>query len=265
MSVNITLGNAKGGVGKTLVTNYLAYHLADMNKKVLVIDCDPQGNTTDLYLKKIGSGAQIRTLYQGLKNKNLEDSIIPVSNNLSFIGSSTDLVKLEDILKGQKDKITFLSKHLKDIQKKFDFIFFDVPPSPYSIFVNNALGASDYFLIITELSSDSFKGIPTFYEVASSIHDNFNKSLDFLGVIINRRENDRETLERISEKHNLNDEEFFKNYIPKRSRFFKYMEEGIYNYTSKKNFIHDFDRWDLELYTVGENITKELLERIDRS
>lgn len=265
MSINITLGNAKGGVGKTLVTNYLAYHLAEMNKKVLVIDCDPQGNTTDLYLKKLGEDIQIKTLYQGLKSKNLKETINQISNNLFFIGTGTDLVKLEDMLRGQKDKITFLSKHLEDIEQKFDFIFFDVPPSPYSTFVNNALGASDYFLIITELSSDSFKGIPTFYEVASSINDNFNERLDFLGVIINRRENDKETFSKISEVHNLESEEFFKNYIPKRSRFFKYMEDGIYNYTSKKNFINEFDRWDLELYTVGENITKELLERIDRS
>ncbi|MFJ7954213.1 ParA family protein [Lysinibacillus sp. NPDC096418] len=263
MAVKITLGNAKGGVGKTLITNFLAYHLAEMDYKVLVIDCDPQGNTTGLFEKKIGSLNEIQTLYQGLKNKNLKSCIKAVSDNLAFISSSTDLVKLDDLLKGQKDKVSFFAKQIVEFNDEYDFIFFDVPPSPYSIYVNNALGASDYFGIITEIGSDSFKGIPTFYEVANNIHENFNKNLEFLGIIVNRRENDVETFAKIDSEYNLEGDEFFVNYIPKRSRLFKYMEHGVYNYTVKKGALNPLDRWDLELYAIGEKLAKELLGKLE--
>lgn len=268
MATKITLGNSKGGVGKTVITNLFAYHLAERGNKTLVVDIDPQGNTTSLYEKKYYNGEkqEFVTLYEALKGNDLTLGINRVDENLHFIASSLDTVYIENLLT-PKTKVTLLRKYIEKIESNYDFIFFDVPPTTFSIFLNNALGASDYFVVLTETSSHSFDGVPQFYNTAMEVHDKFNPKLDFLGILINRREKDAETYEKLNEEFNFKeDDTFFRNSIPQRTRLTKYSESGIYNYkpkSRKKDSLIEFDKWDVEVKEYIDSVLDELLEKIE--
>lgn len=267
MATKFTLGNSKGGVGKTVITNLFAYHLAERGNKVLVIDIDPQGNTTALFEKKYykGEKQEFVTLYDSLRDNNLNLGINKINDNLHFIASSLDTVYIENLLT-PKTKVTLLRKHIEKIESNYDFIFYDVPPTTFSSFLNNALGASDYFVILTETSSHSFDGIPQFYNTAIEVHDKFNPDLDFLGILINRREKDVETFENLNNEFNFKeDDTFFKNTIPQRTRLTKYSEKGIYNYkpkSRKKESLIEYDKWDIEVKEYIDLVLDELLEKI---
>lgn len=263
MAIKITLGNAKGGVGKTIVTNLLAHQLAEKKYKVLIVDIDPQGNTTSLFERKYYSkDYDFPTLYDGLQKEDLKSIIQMPTEDLHFIASSLDTVNLSKVLT-PKNKVMYLKKYIEKIEEDYDFIFYDVPPTTYSDFLNNALGASDYFIIITETSNHSFDGISKFYDAANQIHEGFNEKLDFLGVLINRREKDKETFSKLDEEYQFKEDEmFFTNFIPQRTRITKYSEYGIYNYPYSKNTVLGYDKWDLEVKKYAELLCNELLEKV---
>lgn len=260
MATKITLGNAKGGVGKTAVTNFVGYHLAEMGKKILLIDVDPQGNLTKIIERKYGTPPNKITLYKALEKNDVENAVVNVNDNLAYIPSGLDIVNIEGLMKGMKDKVTYLKKKLQVIEADYDFILFDVPPHPYSESTINALGASDYFIIVTNIDSMSFEGIELFYDAAEKANE-YNESLDFLGILINIREKDNETYKRLDKKYNFNDtEQFFETSIPKRARMAKFNEYGIYNYGNKIN--KEPDKWEVELREIGVQLANEILEKV---
>lgn len=263
MATKITFGNAKGGVGKTAVTNFVAYHLAELGKKVLMLDVDPQGNLTQAIERKYGVPSNKITLYEALEKNDLKSAVINVDTNLDYIPSEMDISDIEDLMKGTKDKVNYLRKKLKVIENNYDFILFDVPPHPRSPSVKNALGASDYFIVVTNIDSFSMMGIKLFYETAEAVNE-YNKSntIDYLGILINIRDKDDETYELLNEKYNFNDpDQFFKTVIPKRARMAKYNEYGIYNYG--KGINKKPDMWEMELREIGFQLANEILEKVN--
>lgn len=263
MAIKITLGNSKGGVGKTTITSLLGYHLAKEGHKVLIVDFDPQSNTTTLFENTFyeRERTDFFTLYEGLVNKNLSKAINKPTENLHFIASSQNTVDFTNLLT-EKTKYTLLKKHIKKIENQYDFIFYDIPPTIFTDFLNNALAASDYFITLTEPSNFSFNGIPEFYDAAVRINEKVNPSLDFLGVLVNMREDDEETLSKLDEKYDFSNEEtFFRTSIPKRKRLAKYKEYGMFR-QKKSSPVYEYDRWDKEIITVFENLSNELLEKL---
>lgn len=263
MAKKITIANSKGGVGKTTISSMLGYQLAQEGYKVLIVDLDPQSNTTQLF-ENTYYNCEVKkfvTLYEGIEKGDLSKAIHKAEKNLHLIPSSQNTVDFSRLLT-EKSKFTLLKKHIDKIDSDYDFIFYDVPPTIFSDFLNNALTASDYFIILTETSNFSFEGIQDFYDTALRIHENVNPNLDFLGVLINMREDDEEINRELDAKYDFsNTEMFFQTYIPKRKRLAKYMSNGMYK--KKKNSIIEYDRWDKEIMKVFENLTKELLEKVE--
>ncbi len=258
MAKKVTIANSKGGVGKTTVSSMLGFQLAKQGFKVLVVDLDPQSNTTRLFQNTFykGETQNFVTLFEGLESKDLSISIHEVNEKLHLIPSSQNTVDFKRLLT-EKSKYTFLSKYIEKIEKKYDYIFFDVPPTIFSDFLNNALAASDYFIILTETSNFSFEGIQDFYDAALRIHATVNPSLDFLGVLINMREDDDEILAELDERYNLgNKEMFFDTIIPKRKRLAKYMSNGMYK--RKIESAIEYDRWDKEIMAIFDQLADEL-------
>lgn len=262
MAVKVTLGNSKGGVGKTIITNLLAFHLAEQGKKVLLVDLDPQGNSTMINRMRYGLSEDVVTLIDGVHQKNLSNCILKLQENLFLLPGDARTAELEVLLptKSSKNHVMYLAKLIDKIEGDYDFIFYDVPPTAFSAYLNNALGASDYYVILTEATKQSFSGIGQFYHAAMAIQTHFNSKLDCLGIIVNRREKDVANFKVLDEEFEIStDEMFFETMIPSRTRIGKYSEHGLYNFSKAASGV---DMWDEEVKKVISELVEEILARL---
>ncbi len=140
------VANQKGGVGKTTTAINITASLAAAEKRVLLIDADPQGNSTSgLGLDKNSSNGSLYDLY--IEKKNLEDIIQPTSqDNLKIIPSNIELIGAELELSTKESRETILKTALEPVKGRYDYIFIDCPPS-LSLLTLNALVAADSLLI----------------------------------------------------------------------------------------------------------------------
>ena len=144
MAKIIAITNQKGGVGKTTTSVNLTAILADMGQKVLVVDLDPQGNTTS----GLGMTVEDNSVYEALLGRiALRDCIQETPyRNLSIAGSDIRLAGAELELVSMEKREFRLKTALATVQKDYDFIFIDCPPS-LSLLTLNALTAADSVLI----------------------------------------------------------------------------------------------------------------------
>lgn len=207
----ISLANHKGGTGKTTTTLNLAVSLIKMNKKVLVIDMDPQANLSySLGVKD----AEYDISDLMLKNASFEqvllsdDTIDLIPAALSLYSKEIDVARLSEIY-----NYTLLKNELTHAGKKYDFILIDCPPS-LSVYTTNALSASDYVLIPTILDVLSVQGIEQILSFIKHVKDNYHPGLNTLGVlgviVDERRLLTFEILKFISNDLNVN---IFNNFI----------------------------------------------------
>jgi len=142
----------KGGTGKTTSCLNIAGWLIKMNKKVLVVDLDPQGNAT------AGLGVDRRTLDNSIYDvffgqKNIEELILETDSGVQLAPSSLDLLAAEVHMAGRINNTSLLKKKLDNLEKHFDYILIDVPPGSTLLMINGIVASEN---IIIPLDSGVF-------------------------------------------------------------------------------------------------------------
>jgi chromosome partitioning protein len=180
----VAIFNQKGGVGKTTTNINLAACLALKGKKILIIDIDPQGNTTSgVGISKKGL---VKTMYEVLINDGLEptDAIIPTRvKNLDIIPASVQLAGAEIELIQLEGREKRLKKALDKIKGNYDYIFIDCPPS-LGLLTINSLTAVDSVLIPIQCEFYALEGVSQLMSTVELVKKSLNIALEIQGVIL---------------------------------------------------------------------------------
>lgn len=179
----IAIANQKGGVGKTTTAINLSAALAISGRKVLLIDLDPQANSSLTFVDHAAINQSIYELMTDTQADGLQ-AIMPTSvPGLSVLPSTISLAKLESKLLGEFDAPFRLKDRLDKITKAFDYVIIDTPPTLGLITVN-ALVASDYLIVPIQPSYFALEGTDDLLETVEKVRARPNPNLQVLGVLI---------------------------------------------------------------------------------
>lgn len=211
----IAIINQKGGVGKSTTTVNLAAALGEQGRKVLVVDFDPQGNSTS------GLGVEKESLTQCVYDALLND--VPAeelihetnSNRVFVIPATIQLAGAEVELVQMMARELRLKDLLEPIQEEFDFIFIDCPPS-LGLLTINALCAADSVLIPIQCEYYALEGVTKLLESMRMVKGRVNKDLETYGVLMTMYDS-RTSLSNqvVEEVQNYFGDLAFKTYIPR--------------------------------------------------
>ena len=179
----ISVSNQKGGVGKTTTSLSLAASLGVLEKKVLLIDADPQGNATSGI--GINNDDFNKSSYDVLLNQcEINDSIIKTkSPNLDIIPANIDLVAVEIELVDTNKREHMLTKMIDKIKKDYDFIIIDCPPS-LGLITMNALTASNSVIIPIQCEYYALEGLGKLLNTIKGIQKVHNDNLEIEGILL---------------------------------------------------------------------------------
>ena len=214
----IAIANQKGGVGKTTTSINLSASLAVKGKKVLVIDTDPQGNTTSGF--GVDKNELENTIYELMLGEcSIQDCILKdVIKNVSIIPSNVNLAAAEIELIGVDKKEFILKGEVDWVKDKYDFIIIDCPPSLNTLTIN-ALTTADSVLVPIQCEYYALEGLRQLIHTVNLVKERLNPELDMEGVVFtmydSRTNLSMQVVENVKEHLNQN---IYKTMIPRNIR-----------------------------------------------
>ena len=213
----ISIFNQKGGVGKTTSVVNLAVSLSKLNKKVLVIDFDPQANTTT------GLGFDKKELEKSIykmfydEGDNYKDYILKSEEGPYLIASENSLsgLEVELVSLDEEERLKMLSQIIEELKKDFDIILIDCPPS-LGLLSLNALVASDSIIIPIQTEYYALEGVSELLKTYQTIKESIKEDLEIEGVLLCMFDKDTDlSYEVVEEVKSFFKEKVFSTMIPR--------------------------------------------------
>lgn len=253
----IAIANQKGGVGKTTTTISLSACLAEKGQRVLVVDADPQGNTTSglgyekdelpytLYELLLGNCNVVQCTYQNAFVENLD--LWPSNINLS--GAEIELMDYEN-------KEYLLKEAIRQVRGNYDFVLIDCPPALTMLTVN-AMTAADTVLVPIQCEYYALEGLTQLMHTVDLVRERLNESLEVEGVVFTmydaRTNLSLQVVDNV--KENL-DKNIYKTIIPRNVRLAEAPSYGV------PITVYDPKSVGAEMYRT---LAEEVLSRKDES
>src|SRR4030042_5759525 len=179
----ITIVNQKGGVGKTTTSLNLAASLALAEKDILIIDTDPQGNSTSgLGIVRENLDNSLYDVYTG--RCEMSDALkTTCMEHLNILPSTIDLLGVEVELVGKEGRESILQNAVNTIRDKYRYIFIDCPPS-LGLLTLNALVASDSVIIPVQCEDYALEGLSMLLRTLRKVRSSFNPELEIEGIVL---------------------------------------------------------------------------------
>jgi len=223
----IAIANQKGGVGKTTTTINLSAALALNGKKVLVIDMDPQGNTTSgLGIEKNNLDNTVYELLLGecsIKEAIIKDAV----KGVSLIASNVNLAGAEIELIDKEKKEYRLRNEIEWIKDDYDFIIIDCPPS-LSMLTINAMTTADSVLVPIQCEYYALEGLSQLIHTINLVKERLSPDLNMEGVVFTMYDSRTNLSEQVVENVKANiSHKVFKTMIPRNIRLAEAPSYGI--------------------------------------
>ena len=223
----IAIANQKGGVGKTTTAINLSACLAEAGQKVLVIDIDPQGNTTS-GLGVVKDEVE-QTVYQVLiKETDIKNAIIEeIYDKLDIIPSNVNLAGAEIDLIDVDEREYILKKAIAEVREDYDFVILDCPPS-LSMLTVNAMTAADTVLVPIQCEYYALEGLTQLIHTINLVKKKLNPSLELEGVVFTMYDSRTNLSLQVVEnvKDNLK-QNIYKTIIPRNIRLAEAPSHGL--------------------------------------
>lgn len=263
-AITITIGNYKGGVGKTTNAVLIGYMLAKKGIKTLVVDLDPQANATKTLMLTRSANRDNdvmtikKTLMVGIAEGNLVDLPINVVDNLDVLPSNIDFEDfakyLYKVTNSSQEEDFLISNLLEPLKAKYDIILIDVPPMSKEV-TRNAVVSSDYVLISLQTQESSLTGAENYIHELDKISNQYNLNLIVLGILPILLENkgtvDRYIIEQAKEE--FGEANLFEHIVRRMERIKRFFINGI---TEK-------DRFDNAVIATYDQVTDEFIKRLN--
>src|SRR5215210_3026589 len=196
MSTTIAVLSQKGGTGKTTTVRTLSDIVRRVGFSTLAVDLDPQGNLSDYFDVAADADPTISDVLAGQAKAidAIHDGVVP---------ANLGLAESELVLSGKMGREMTMRRALREVKRRYDFVFIDCPPS-LGLLTVNAVVAADYALVTTEAQYFSLQGVEQALEVIELAKENLHPELQWLGVVLNiadlRTVHSREAHDRLRER-----------------------------------------------------------------